>query len=155
MDQLPSMMDYNIRNGHTYMYFKSEPLYPFGYGLSYTTFSYSNLEVSSNKLKSDGEIAVRVTIENSGNRTGDEVVQLYVKHFYSTIDRPLKEIKGFKRVTLKPNESKTVEIPLKAETLAYWDVDKHSFVVEEDRLQIMVGASSSDTKLQDTIAVVH
>jgi beta-glucosidase len=146
MDQLPSMMDYNIRNGHTYMYFKSELLYPFGYGLSYTTFNYSNLEVSSNKLKSDGEIIVRVTIQNSGNRTGDEVVQLYVKHLNSAVERPLKEIKGFKCVILKPNESKTVAIPLKAETLAYWDVNKHSFVVEEDRLQIMVGASSSDTK---------
>ena len=155
MDQLPPMMDYDIRNGHTYMYFKGEPLYPFGYGLSYTTFRYSNLEVSSNKLKSDGEITVRATIQNSGNRTGDEVVQLYVKHLNSTIDRPLKEIKGFKRVTLKPNESKTVEIPLKAETLAYWDVNKHRFVVEGDTIQIVVGASSSDTKLQETIDVVH
>ena len=155
MDQLPPMMEYDIRKGHTYMYFKGEPLYPFGFGLSYTTFSYSNLEVSSNKLKSDGEITVRVTIQNLGNRTGDEVVQLYVKHLNSTIDRPFKEIKGFKRVTIKPNESKTVEIPLKAEILAYWDINKHSFVVEEDKVQIMVGTSSSDTKLQETIEVVH
>jgi beta-glucosidase len=155
MDQLPPMMEYDIRNGHTYMYFKGEPLYPFGYGLSYTTFGYSNLEVSSNKLKTDGEITVRVTIQNSGNRTGDEVVQLYVKHLNSTIDRPLKEIKGFRRVTLKPNESKTVEIPLKAETLACWDVNKHRFVVEEDKIQVMVGASSSDIKLQEIIKVVH
>jgi beta-glucosidase len=155
MDQLPPMMDYNIRNGHTYMYFKGEPLYPFGYGLSYTTFSYSNLEVSSHTLKSDGDITVRVTIQNSGNRIGDEVVQLYVKHLNSKIIRPLKEIKGFKRVTLKSSESKTVEIPLKAEILAYWNVNKHCFMVEEDKVQIMVGTSSSDIKLQDTIDVVH
>jgi beta-glucosidase len=155
MDQLPPMMEYDIRKGHTYMYFKGEPLFPFGFGLSYTTFSYSNLKVSSIKLKSDGGIIVRVTIQNSGNRTGDEVVQLYVKHLNSKIDRPLKEIKGFKRVTLKPNESRIVEIPLKAEILAYWDVKKHCFMVEEDRIQIMVGTSSSDTRLRDTIDVVH
>ena len=155
LDQLPPMMEYDIRKGHTYMYFKDEPLYPFGYGLSYTTFRYSNLKVSSHKLKSDGKITVRVTIQNTGSRTGDEVVQLYVKHLNSKAGRPLKELKGFKRVTLTPNETKTVEIPLKAETLAYWDVNRHNFVVEEDKIQIMVGASSSDTKLQDTIYVVH
>jgi beta-glucosidase len=155
MDQLPPMMDYNIRNGHTYMYFKGEPLYPFGFGLSYTTFKYSNLEVSSKKLKSDSEIIARVTIENSGKRTGDEVVQLYIRHLNSKVDRPLKEIKGFKRVTLKPNESTIVGIPLKAEILSYWNIDKHSFVVEEDKIQLMIGPSSSDVKLQDTIDVVR
>lgn len=155
MDQLPLMMDYNIRNGHTYMYFKGEPLYPFGYGLSYSTFDYSKLELSSKKLKSDGEIIVRVTVRNTGKRTGDEVVQLYVKHLNSTVDHPLKEIKGFKRITLKPNESKTVEIPLKAETLAYWNVSKHKFVVEEDKIQLTVGTSSLDTKLQETIQMMH
>jgi len=155
MDQLPPMMDYNIRNGHTYMYFKGEPLYPFGYGLSYTTFNYSNLQLNSDKLKSDGEMTIRVKIQNSGNRTGDEVVQLYVKHLNSAIDRPVKELKGFKRVTLKPKESTIVEIPLKAESLAYWDISKHSFVVEEDKVNIMLGASSLDIMLQDTIDVVH
>ena len=155
LDQLPPMMDYNIRNGRTYMYFKGEPLYPFGYGLSYTTFRYSNLEVSSQRLTSDGEIIVRVTIQNSGNRTGDEVVQLYVKHLNSAVERPLKEIKGFKRVTLKSNEIKIIEIPLKAENLAYWNVKKHCFIVEEDKVLIMVGTSSSDIRLQDTIDVVH
>ena len=155
LDQLPPMMDYNIRNGRTYMYFKGEPLYPFGYGLSYTTFNYSNLEVSSHRLQSDSEIVVRVTIQNSGNRIGEEVVQLYVRHLNSKIDRPIKELKGFKRVTIKPKESTTVEIPLKAESLAYWDIGKHSFVVEEDKVKIMVGASSLDIKLQDTMDVVH
>jgi beta-glucosidase len=149
------MMDYNIRNGHTYMYFKGEPLYPFGFGRSYTTFSYSKLELSSKKLKSDGEITVRVTVRNTGKRTGDEVVQLYVKHLNSTVSRPLKEIKGFRRITLKPNESRIVEIPLKAEMLAFWDVAKHRFVVEEDKIQIIVGTSSADAGLQDTIQVIR
>lgn len=155
MEQLPPMMDYNIRNGHTYLYFKGEPLYPFGYGLSYTTFAYSKMELSTKKLKSNGETIVRVSIKNTGKRTGDEVVQLYVKHLHSSVERPLKEIKGFKRITLKPNESRVVEIPLKAETLAYWNVAKHQFVVESDQIQIMVGASSADIKLQDKIQVVE
>jgi beta-glucosidase len=153
MDQLPPMMDYNIRNGHTYMYFKDEPLYPFGYGLSYTTFSFSNLKISSHKLASDGEITVSAMIKNTGKITGDEVVQLYVRHINSKVSRPLEELKGFKRITIAPNESKRVEIPLKAEAIAYWDVNKHSFVVEPDKIQILVGASSSDIKLQDTVEV--
>ena len=155
MDQLPAMMDYNIRNGHTYMYFKGEPLYPFGYGLSYTTFDYSKLKLSAEKLKTDGEITVSVTVWNTGKRSGDEVVQLYVKHLNSKVERPLKELKGFKRVTLKPNESRVVEIPLKAETLAYWNIAKHRFVVEPDQVQIMVGTSSSDIKLKETIQVAE
>jgi beta-glucosidase len=155
MDQLPPMMDYNIRNGHTYMYFKDKPLYPFGYGLSYTTFRYSNLKLSSKELNADGEITVSVKVENTGDRTGDEVVQLYIKHLNSKVARPLLELKGFKRININRNESKILEIPLKAETLAYWDIIKHSFVVEEDKIQIMVGTSSSDTKLRDTIDVVH
>jgi len=155
MDQLPPMMDYNIRNGHTYMYFKDEPLYPFGYGLSYTTFDYSKLELSSKKLKSNGEITVRVTVRNTGKRMGDEVVQLYVKHLNSAVSRPLKEIKGFSRITLNPNESRIVEIPLKAETLAFWNVTRHKFVVEPDQVQIMVGTSSLDIKMKETIQVVE
>ncbi len=155
MDQLPNMMDFNIRHGRMYMYFKGEPLYPFGYGLSYTTFNYSGLNVSSKNLKSDGEITVSIDVKNTGDRIGDEVVQLYVKHLNSAIERPVKELRGFKRITLLPNETKTVQIPLKAESLAYWDVNKHSFTVEEDKVQVMVGASSEDIKLQDTIEIVR
>jgi beta-glucosidase len=153
--QLPDMMDYNIRDGRTYMYFKGKPLYPFGYGLSYTNFNYSGLKLSSKNLKSDGEIIINVNIKNTGKRTGDEVIQLYVKHLNSAVVRPLKELKGFKRITLLPNETKTVQIPLKAESLAYWDVNKHSFNVEEDKIKIMVGTSSQDLKLKKIIKVVR
>ena len=86
---------------------------------------------------------------------GDEVVQLYVKHLNSAVSRPLKEIKGFSRITLNPNESRIVEIPLKAETLAYWNVAQHKFVVEPDQVQIMVGTSSLDIKMKETIQVVE
>ncbi len=121
IDQLPPMMDYNIRDGRTYMYFKGEPLYPFGYGLSYTTFKYSKLRTSSAEMDKDGSITVSVDVTNTGSRAGDDVVQLYVKHLGSKVERPNEELKGFKRVTIQPNETKTVQIALQASTLAWWD----------------------------------
>ena len=98
LDQLPPMMDYNIRDGRTYMYFKGEPLYPFGYGLSYTTFKYANLRTSSPQVAKDGAVKVSVDVTNTGSRAGDAVVQLYVKHLGSKVARPGEELKGFKRV---------------------------------------------------------
>ena len=152
LDQLPPMMDYNIRNGRTYMYFKGEPLYPFGYGLSFTTFKYGNLNINPKSQK--GIILVQANITNTGDRTGDEVVQLYVKHVNSKVERPEKELKGFRRVTLKAGETKTIEISLNTKDIAYWDVSKHSFVVEDDKIKIMVGSSSQDIKLEKTIDIV-
>ncbi len=105
--QLPPMMDYNIRKGRTYMYFKGEPLYPFGYGLSYTTFKYSNLKTSSPTLAKDGGINVSVDVQNTGARAGEEVVQLYVRHEKSTLEHPAQELRGFKRLALAPGETKT------------------------------------------------
>jgi beta-glucosidase len=153
LDQLPPMMDYNIRDGRTYMYFKGTPLYPFGYGLSYTTFKYDSLEMSATKLKKDGTIMVSVTVTNTGNSEGDEVVQLYAKHLNSNVQRPNEELKGFKRITLKPNESKIISIPLDAKSLAYWDVKAHKFVVEKDKIQLMIGSSSADIKQQQIVAI--
>ena len=108
VDQLPPMMDYNIRHGRTYMYFKGEPLYPFGFGLSYTTFRYANLKLSAPRLASGGTLEVSVDLTNTGTRAGDEVVQLYVKHPHSKVDRPHQQLAGFARVTLiriKPKRS--------------------------------------------------
>jgi beta-glucosidase len=153
VDQLPPMMDYDIRHGRTYMYFKGEPLYPFGYGLSYTTFSYANLKASSAEMASDGTVTVSVDVTNTGGRTGDEVVQLYVKHLKSKVERPVEELKGFQRVTLKPNETKTVQIPLKAATLAFWDERQGQFKVEAEPVKLMIGSSSKDIKLATTVNV--
>jgi beta-glucosidase len=152
-DQLPPSMDYNIRDGYTYMYFKGEPLYPFGYGLSYTTFKYSNLRASSSELAKDGTVTVSVDVTNSGNRAGDAVVQMYVKHLGSKVERPREELEGFKRVTVQPNETKTVEIPLKASTLAWWDQKLPGFRVEAELVRIMVGNSSSDIQASTTVKV--
>jgi len=153
LHQLPRMMDYNIRDGRTYMYFQGQPLYPFGYGLSYTTFEYSNLGTSSSTLAHDGTLTVSVNVKNTGNRAGDEVVQLYVKHFNSKVPRPLKELRGFQRVPLQPGETKTVEFPLSAKSLAYWDLTRHTWAVEPDRVEISVGGSSVDDHLKTSITV--
>jgi beta-glucosidase len=153
LEQLPPMMDYDIRHGRTYMYFKAEPLYPFGFGLSYTTFRFANLKTSSTQLAKDGNVSVMVDVTNTGDRAGDEVVQLYVKHLGSKVDRPNQELKGFQRVSLKPGETKTVEIPLKASALAYWDVKTKGLMVEGEPISVMVGSSSKDIKLTTTVQV--
>jgi beta-glucosidase len=155
LDQIPPMMDYNIRDGRTYMYFKGEPLYPFGFGLSYTTFAYSNLRASAPTLKSKGTLNVSVDVKNTGKRAGDEVVQLYVKHIGSAVERPARELRGFARIPLKAGETRTVTLPLAASRLAYWDTTGKGWVVENDKVQIMVGPSSADTKLDQTITVTQ
>ena len=153
LDDLPPIMDYNIRDGRTYMYFKGQPLYPFGFGLSYTTFEYSNLRTSADSLDAAGEIEVNVDVKNSGARAGDEVVQMYVKHLDSSVERPIKELRGFKRIPLRPGETQTVRFTLKGTDLTYWNAERHAFVVEPGRAGIMVGASSADVRLQKTIEV--
>jgi beta-glucosidase len=153
IDQLPPMMDYNIRDGRTYMYFKGDPLYPFGYGLSYTTFTYSNLRISSGKLPVDGTVSVSVDVTNSGACNGDEVVQLYVSHPHSHVERPREELKGFRRVTIKAGETRTVEIPLKGSTLAYWNQKAGRLEVEREPIQLMVGRSATDIKLRASLDV--
>jgi beta-glucosidase len=153
LDQVPAMMDYNIRHGRTYMYFKGEPLYPFGYGLSYTSFRYSNLRTSAPRMGKDGSVTVSVDVKNTGKRKGDEVVQLYVKHLGSRVERPREELKGFERVTIMPDETVTIHIPLKAEALAYWNERERRFVVEQEPVRVMMGSSSADVKLEKTVAV--
>jgi beta-glucosidase len=154
LDQVPPMMDYDIRHGRTYMYFKGEPLYPFGHGLSYTTFAYANLTTTAPRLKADGEITVSVDITNTGKRKGDEVVQLYVTHLNSRVARPVKELKAFKRISLAPNETRTVQLPVKARDLAYWDAAKNQWIVETDQVKLTVGNSSADSRLAKTLPVV-
>lgn len=140
---LPPMMDYDIRNGRTYQYFKGKPLYPFGFGLSYSTFEYSTLK-TSNSILSDS-ILVSVKVKNTGKLDGEEVVQLYVAYPNSKVERPMKQLKGFKREFIRAGESKTILIPLKASDLAYWSVEKKAFVVEKEKVKLMVGSSSADS----------
>lgn len=153
MDQLPPMTDYDIRHGRTYMYLRQKPLYAFGYGLSYTTFKYSNLRLSANTLHSSGALQASIDIRNTGDRSGDEVVQLYVTHLNSKVERPIEELKGFERVHLAAGETKTVMLPLEANSLRYWDTAAGHWVLEPDQVEIRVGASSDDIRARQTIRV--
>ena len=146
---LPPMMDYDIRHGRTYQYFKGKPIYPFGFGLSYTTFSYSGLITSSPALRDS--MMISVDVKNTGNRDGEEVVQLYVSYPDSKVERPIKQLKGFKRVFIPAGKTVTVDIPLKAQDLAYWNVEKHAFIVEKGNVKLMVGSSSEDIRLKQTL----
>jgi hypothetical protein len=109
-------------------------------GLSYTQFAYSNLRVGSERLAKDGEVAVSVDVKNTGGRDGDEVVQMYVAHIGSAVARPRQELKGFSRVRVRAGETKTVTLPLKASSLAYWS--GKGFTVESDTVEVRVGGSS-------------
>jgi beta-glucosidase len=152
LDQVPPMMDYNIRHGRTYMYFQGEPLYPFGYGLSYSSFKYSKLKLSASRLGPEGTLTVRVNVKNTGARKGDEVVQLYVSHLNSKVERAKRELEGFERITLRSQQTRTVTFNVKAADLAYWDEAQNKWVVEADQVKFAVGASSADLRLEKTIS---
>jgi beta-glucosidase len=151
---LPPMMDYDLRDGRTYLYAKTKPLYAFGYGLSYTAFAYSGMKVSANELHGGGAIQVSVQVKNTGARDGDEVVQLYVAHQGSAVARPLEELKGFKRVRLRAGETQTVTIPLEASALRYWSDAANDFVLEKDTVEVRVGGSSDKLPLRRTVRVI-
>jgi beta-glucosidase len=155
LDQLPPMMDYDVRHGRTYMYFKGKPLYPFGYGLSYTSFRYISMFTTSPVLKKNDELKVLVNVQNTGARAGEEVVQLYVTHMKSKVPRPIKELKAFIRVLLQPGQVRSLQIPLKAESLAYWDETQNKWVVEEEPVKIMVGRSSADIQISRIVKVAR
>jgi len=129
-------------------------LYPFGYGLSYTTFSFSNLKVTPEKQNNQGEIQVSVDITNTGNRKGDEVVQLYLKDFVSSVINYDYQLRGFERVTLNPAEMKTVKFILKPDDLAILDKNM-KFVVEPGKFEVMIGNSSVDIKLKKEFEIVN
>ncbi len=151
---LPSILDYDIiKDNRTYLYFQGTPLYPFGYGLSYTTFRYANLRLSSPTVGSDGTGSVRVDVTNTGGRAGDEVVQLYTHQRTSREKQPLRALRGFQRVHLDPGQTTTVTLPLRAADLAHWDVTRGRWVVESSRYDVLVGGSSADVRARGTLRV--
>lgn len=136
-----------------YRYFdtkKVEPLFPFGFGLSYTTFDFSDIKIEPLN-KSNYEIKVTCKVKNSGNKEGSEVVQLYVKDLVSSVERPDKELKGFAKVNLKPNETKEVSFTLNKRSFAFYDVNKKDWIVEPGEFDILIGSSSKDIKLKEKI----
>jgi beta-glucosidase len=155
IDQLPPMMDYDIRHGRTYLYFQGTPLFPFGYGLSYTTFAYRSIATDSDVVRKDGKVTVTVTVANTGDRAGEEVVQLYAHHVGSRVSRPVQDLKAFRRVMLSPGETKAVRLTLAAADLGYWDTASDAFQVEADTVELRVGASSADVRLTKTVRVIE
>jgi beta-glucosidase len=151
---LPDILDYDIIAADaTYLYFRGRPLYPFGHGLTYTGFDYSDLRCSSLDLATDGETEVCVTVTNSGLRPSDEVVQLYTRQHASRVKQPLRQLRGFRRVFLDAGDQTTVTFTLCAADLAYWDVTRDRLVVEDARHSVMVGRSSTDIRVATTVRV--
>jgi beta-glucosidase len=134
-----------------YRYFdkqKVEPLFPFGYGLSYTKFDYSDLKVSPNKVVAGTPVEVSLRIHNSGSRAGAEVVELYVHDGHSSVDRPIQELKGFQRVNLAPGETKVVNFTLDRSAMAFYSTAKKDWVTEPGQFDVLVGFSSRDIRLK-------
>jgi beta-glucosidase len=150
---LPPLLDYDIRKGRTYMYFRGKPLYAFGFGLSYTTFAYKSIETSAAKFSKDGNLIVNITVTNTGGRDGEEVVQLYVKHSNSKVDRPEKELKAFKRIFIKAGETKTVALTLRAKDLEYWNTKNQKFELEKDIIELQAGGASNAIVLKKNITI--
>jgi beta-glucosidase len=152
--ELPDLFDYDvIANDATYLYYRGTPLYPFGHGLSYTTFTYRDLRLSSASIAADGEVEVSVEVVNTGPRTGDEVIQLYSRQRRSLVKQPLRQLRAFARVTLAPGEATTVRLRLRARDLAHWDEHRCRPVVESARHTVQIGRSCTDIRLTATLEV--
>jgi beta-glucosidase len=135
----------DAQNRYTSKYFDAPwtPLYPFGYGLSYTTFKIGKPQLSAPRISANGKLTVSVEVENTGKRAGDEVVQLYIRDVVASMARPVKELKGFQRVSLQPGEKRRVEFVLGPEHLGFWNREMR-YVVEPGEFRVMVGSNSVD-----------
>jgi beta-glucosidase len=129
-------------------------LYTFGFGLSYTTFNFSNLRLEKSSMSVNESTSVSIDVKNTGHRSGDEVVQMYIRDVFSSVTRPIKELRGFKKIHLNPGETKTVTLPIQPEHLAFTDINKR-YTVEPGDFIIMVGNSSQDSDLHKLILTVR
>jgi beta-glucosidase len=152
IDQLPPILDYDIRHGRTYMYDTNQPLFPFGFGLSYTEFRYSGLKTDRKALSGNETATITFSIQNTGAYDSDEVPQLYASFPASKVGMPLKALKGFSRVFIKSGETRTVTMELKAADLRYWDSVSNKWILEPGRVEFFIGPSSADTRLKGSLA---
>ena len=158
LEDNPAYLNYPGENGRVhygeglfvgYRYYEKKqitPLFPFGFGLSYTTFSYGALRLSAKEVRPDDSLQVSVDVTNTGQRAGKEVVQLYVRDVTSSLHRPNKELKAFAKVHLEPGESKTVTLTLARDALAYYDDLAHQWIAEAGEFEVQVGSSSQDIR---------
>jgi beta-glucosidase len=149
---LPPFASYAMK-GRTYRFFDGRPLWPFGHGLSYTTFGYGPIATSRASLGPRDTMVVSVPVTNTGRVAGDDVVQLYVRFPQSRVERARRELRGYARVTLAPGETRTVRLPLAARDLAYWDDARHRWSAERGPVVLEVGASSADIRSTRTVRV--
>ena len=173
VDQLPDFKDYNMRSvsvshtgdkpagssdalteshGRTYRYFEGEPLYPFGFGLSYTSFEFTNPRLNKNKIQSGESVTLSVDLKNTGKIAGDEIAQLYVKN--PAPGGPVKSLKGFERIALKPGQTKTVSFEITSQTLSEFAGTK-GFTVEKGKHTLMVGSSSRNSDLKEVNLIIE
>ncbi len=150
---LPPMTEYDISKGFTYMYIKDKPVFAFGRGLSYTTFDYSNLALSSSSIAGDGSVKVSVDVQNSGSRAGEEVVQLYVHSNDASATEPHEQMQGFERINLAPGEKKTVTFALPIEQLSSWDINKRAYAIHPGAYDVLVGSASDDIRAKGSLTV--
>jgi beta-glucosidase len=151
--QLPLTYDHKpTGRGDDYLDLTGQPLFPFGYGLSYTTFAYSNLRITPDTINADGTVTVGATITNTGSRAGDEVVQLYLRDVLASVTRPVMQLAGFARIHLAPGEQAEVSFRVAREHLRFLDADLR-WVVEPGVVRVMVGASSRDIRLRGELVI--
>lgn len=125
---------------------KVKPLFPFGHGLSYTTFEYGKPTATSKTMSADGNLTIKISVKNTGNREGQEVVQLYISDIKSSLPRPIKELKGFQKIKLAPGEEKTVTFTIDKEALSFFDDAQHAWVAEPGKFEAIIAASAADIK---------
>lgn len=152
--QLPPMSNYDIiNNPRTYMYFEQPVLFPFGHGLSYTQFEYSDLKFNSSKIKNDGEVELQFTVRNIGKLKGDEVAQVYVHSVDATFKVPINQLKRFKRITLSPKESKILTFKIPASEFSFYSTKTNDLQTEAGKWEIQVGSSAKDIRLNKTLTI--
>jgi beta-glucosidase len=153
LDGVPPQNEYDVSKGFTYLYFKGVPLYPFGHGLSYTQFKYSNLKLSQSRATATGKVEVSFDLQNAGSRAGSEVAQLYIHQVRSNVVQPIKSLRGFQRVMLEAGETKHITIALPVSRLSYYDVATHKFIVAPGTFKVMIGSSADDIRLRTDLEI--
>ena len=151
---LPAFYNYKPSARRGYLFDNVSPLYPFGFGLSYTTFAFKNSRLAKNKIQRNESTRLLVDVKNTGRRPGTEVVQMYIRDCVSSVTRPVKELKGFQKISLRPGETRTVTLDITPESLAFYDLHM-KYVVEPGEFEILVGNSSRDADLQKVILTVE
>jgi beta-glucosidase len=151
LDKVPAINRYEISEGRTYMYYAGQPLYEFGYGLSYTQFKYRNLHITKTLKNSKNTFTIQLEVENTGQMDGEEVVQLYTSYPQAKHSVPLKQLKGFKKVLVPKGKTVTVNFTLTGDDIAFWLADDRKWVTEKGNVMVNIGSSSKDIRLQSLI----